>query len=85
MKAEVVKNISYVKLSKHRIKVLLALENKLMFPSNIAKEVDMPLSDVSRALKGLKDKELVICLNEEDFQGRLYQITENGKNLINYL
>ena len=56
-----------------------------MFPSNIAKKANMALSDVSRALKGLKDAKLVICLNEEDSQGRLYQITEKGRILLEYL
>jgi predicted transcriptional regulator len=85
MKSEIVKNISYVKLSKHRTKVLLTLGDNLMFPSNIAKKANMALSDVSRALKGLKDAKLVICLNEEDSQGRLYQITEKGRILLEYL
>jgi len=85
MKSEIVKNISYVKLSKHRTKVLLTLDYKLKFPSDIAKEINLPLSDVSRALRGLKDRKLVVCLNEEDSQGRLYKITEQGKNIISYL
>ena len=85
-KEEIVKEISFVKMSKHRQKVLLSLKNsELKLPSEIVKETSLVFSDVSRSLKDLKEKGLVLCLNEEDDQGRLYQITKKGNAVLNYV
>ncbi|MGL6298435.1 MAG: MarR family transcriptional regulator [Methanobacteriaceae archaeon] len=73
-----IENISFIKLSKHREKVFLNIGTKLKMPSEIAKSTNLVLSDVSRALRGLKDKKLVECLNEDVNQGRLYKLTEKG-------
>ncbi|WP_245637485.1 phenylalanine--tRNA ligase subunit alpha [Methanobrevibacter filiformis] len=76
-------------MSKHRTKVLYSLEeenrvneSKLKRPSEISHETQMPLSDVSRALRGLKENSLVKCLNEDEKQGRLYELTKLGKKVL---
>ena len=86
MKDELIEDIAYLKRSTHRIAVLSTLStDKLKRPSDISKEKNMSLSDVSRALKGLKDNGFVECLNEKAKQGRLYQITKKGKKSLEYL
>jgi len=85
-KEEIIKEISFVKMSKHRQKVLLSLkDSELKLPSEIVKDANMVFSDVSRSLKGLKERKLVSCLNEEDEQGRLYQLTKKGKAVLKYI
>jgi len=37
---------------------------------------------VSNFLKDLKDNKLIVCLNDNDKRGRLYQITELGKKVV---
>jgi DNA-binding transcriptional ArsR family regulator len=76
-------------MSKHRIKVLGSLneenikkENKVKRPSEISNETELTLSDVSRTLRSLKENGLVICLNEKQKQGRLYEITKLGKKVL---
>jgi len=80
-----VESIAYIKLSKHREKVFLNIEKKLKIPSEISKETGLKIDDVSRALRGLKSKNLVICLNETDKRARLYELTSKGKSVLKYI
>ena len=77
--------IGYVKLSQHRKKVFLCIGNELKLPSEISKTTELGINDVSRALKGLKDKQLVNCLNEEEKRGRVYALTEKGIEILKYI
>jgi len=74
--------ISLIKSSEYRHKVLKAIGDEVVTPSEIARKVDLRLNHVSTVLTDLKDKKLVKCLNEETKKGRLYQLTELGKNAI---
>lgn len=74
--------ISLIKSSEYRYKVLKAINNEILTPSEIAKKVGLRLNHVSMVLTGLKDSNLVKCLNEDAKKGRLYQLTELGKNAI---
>jgi predicted transcriptional regulator len=79
------KEIGYIKLSQHRKKVFLFIKNELKLPSEISKATELGINDVSRALKGLKDKKLVRCLNEEEKRGRVYTLTEKGLEILKYI
>lgn len=57
----------------------------MQFPSQIAKKVDLRINQVSTLLKGLKEKELVECINEEEKMGRFYKLTEKGKAVLKYI
>ena len=74
--------ISLIKSSEYRHKVLKAIGDEVVTPSEIARKVDLRLNHVSTVLTDLKDKKLVKCLNEETKKGRLYELTELGKNAI---
>ena len=74
--------ISLIKSSEYRHKVLKAIGDEVITPSEIARKVDLRLNHVSMVLTDLKAKKLVKCLNEETKKGRLYQLTELGKNAI---
>ena len=54
-------------------------------PSNIAKEIDLRTNHVSNVLKELKEKELVVCLNEDARKGRLYKNTELGIKILEHI
>jgi predicted transcriptional regulator len=85
MNDEIVKEISYVKMSKHRKKTLISLKDSLKLPSDIVKDENMVFSDVSRSLTLLKERNLVECLNDNENQGRLYKITDFGKEVLKYI
>lgn len=82
MNKETIKLLSYVRRSKNRVKVLLAIDNNVLMPSDISKKTNMRPTHVSRALKDLKEHALVDCLNEEEIRGRLFQVTDIGKKII---
>lgn len=54
-------------------------------PSEIANAVNISDKNISRYLKDLKNKNLIVCLNENAKMGRLYKLTDEGKELLNCL
>ncbi len=75
---------SYVIRSKNRKKVLLALTNPKT-PTQIAEELGINLSHVSRALKELEIKRIVECLTPEEKIGRIYSRTSIGEEIAEKL
>jgi len=82
MEKSMVQAISLIKSSDYRLRILKAIGNEILMPSEIAKKIEIRLNHVSMFLKELKDNGLVECLNEETKKGRLYQLTKLGKNAI---
>jgi len=82
MDQEKIKLLSYIKSSSNRYKILDKLNNKIYTPSQIADKTSLKLNNISYYLNQLKTKGLIICLNENDKKGRLYQITILGKEIL---
>ena len=77
-----IKGISIIKNSGYRKKILLSLANvNYLTPSEISEKTKLRLNHVSNFLKDLRDNRLIICLNNDEKRGRLYQITELGKKV----
>ena len=77
-----IKGISIIKNSEYRKKILLSLTDiDYLTPSEISEKTKLRLNHVSNFLKDLKDNKLIICLNDNEKRGRLYQITELGKKV----
>ena len=85
MNKEKIDLIGYIKASSYRQKVLKSTYNNLKTPSEIESETGIRINHVSNILIQLKEKELVICLNEEAKKGRLYQTTNLGDEISKYL
>lgn len=66
--------------SSYRKKVFVLLDNPTR-PSEIAKNLDIRLTHITRELRELKTRKLVECLNPQERVGRLYQLTLRGKKL----
>jgi predicted transcriptional regulator len=77
--------VSLLKSSEYRLKITQAIGNGTLTPSELANKINIRLNHVSLFLRELKNKKLVKCLNEESRKGRLYELTELGKNAINKL
>ncbi|WP_295620706.1 winged helix-turn-helix domain-containing protein [uncultured Methanobrevibacter sp.] len=77
--------IEFVKLSKNREKVLKALENETLKPTDISKKTDIHRNNVSRILSQLREKDLVRLLNPENKRGRLYELTDYGQEILNLM
>ena len=85
MQKGMVTAVSLLKSSEYRLKIIQAIGSDTLTPSEIANKINIRLNHVSLFLRELKDKKLVKCLNEESRKGRLYELTELGKNAINKL
>ena len=79
---EMLKEMSYVEISKYRTKVMKALEDDVKIPSQIAKDSEIRQNHISKVLSELKAHELVECINPEVRKGRLYRLTDNGNELV---
>lgn len=69
---------AYVKRSKNRQKVVKIIEKSRMTPSKIIETMNVRFSLVSRVLRELKDKDIVMCLNENEKTGKLYKLIRLG-------
>ena len=85
MEQKLIKGITIIKTSEYRRKILNSLYDvDYLTPSEIAEKTNIRLNHVSNFLKDLKDNDLIICLNDAEKRGRLYQITKLGKEVINH-
>ena len=82
---EMLKEISYVKISQYRTKVMKALEDDIKIPSKIAKDSDIRQNHISKVLAELRAHDLVECINPEVRKGRLYRLTEHGEDVVKNL
>ena len=85
MQKGMVTAVSLLKSSGYRLKIIESIGNDTLTPSEIAGKTKIRLNHVSTFLKELKDNNMVKCLNEDTRKGRLYELTETGKNAINKL
>ena len=43
------------------------------------------IKHVSNVLTDLKEHNLIVCINEDAHKGRLYRLTEEGKNVVDMI
>lgn len=85
MEKGMVNAISLLKSSNYRHRITESIGNNTLTPSEIARKTKLRLNHVSMFLKELKENNLVKCLNEDSRKGRLYELTELGKDAITKL
>ena len=82
---EMLKEMSYVKISQYRTKVMKSLDGEVKIPTVIAKDSEIRPNHISKVLAELKAHELVECINPEMRKGRLYRLTDKGDELVKNL
>lgn len=85
MDVDLIKAISLVKSSKHRLKILELINEDVLTPSEISKKSSLRLNHVSMYLNALKEHEIVECLNEDSKKGRLYTASKLGKQVADMI
>ena len=78
------KKYGYVISSKYRKKVILCLVEEPKTPKQIATDTNLHLSHVSHTLKELSSLNIVTCLTPELRRGRVYKLTDDGKEIATY-
>ena len=81
MNDETLKLKGYIEASTYRTKVIKALNKAPQMPTKIAKETGIRPNHISTTLNQLKNKQLIKCINEEAKKGRIYKLTETGKEI----
>lgn len=76
--------LAWVKRSKQRQKILKLLSSPKT-PTDVADELEIQVSGASRSMRNMEDKELVKVLNPEDKLGRLYVVTDDGRDVLKEL
>lgn len=79
---EMLKEMSYVKISQYRTKVMKSLDGEVLIPTQIARNSEIRPNHISKVLSELKAHELVECINPEARKGRLYRLTTKGDEVI---
>ena len=74
-------DVSFIISSEYRKKVLGSLENPKM-PSKLSKELDINKTHISKTLKELESKGMVKCLTPNSNKGKLYVISDYGKDIL---
>ncbi|WP_405285972.1 transcriptional regulator [Methanobrevibacter sp.] len=76
----------YVKISGKRLDVIETLKpGEVKIPKQIATDTGIRVNHISKVLGELKNKELVVCINEEVRKGRLYRLTPLGEEVREYV
>lgn len=74
--------IGFVISSRYRVAVLRRLADGPATPSQLATDSGLAIAHISRALRGLRERDLVELLVPEDRKkGRVYGITERGEEV----
>ena len=76
---DTIHKVSYIKRSKNRLKVVYIIGDSFKMPSEIAEEMNLRINQISAILSDLKKENIVVCINEQEKTGRLYKLTDEGK------
>ena len=74
--------VGFIKVSQTRYITLKTLKTDFLMPSEIAKQTGLRTTQISNALRDLKERDLVVCLNETTRKGRIYQNTPLGLEIL---
>ena len=77
--------LEFIQRSSYRQRVLKALDEDVLMPTEIAERSNIKTNHVSKVLSELKSKELIEIINPEARKGRLYRLKNDGKMVLDYL
>lgn len=75
------RDYGYVVASNYRLKLVRALFPHPKTPKQICNETRIGMTHISRTIKELSVRGLISCINPQEVKGRVYSLTEKGKEL----
>ncbi len=80
-----IEKIAFVQGSEHRKNIVLYLKNDLYTPTQIGEAIGVRTNHVSNLLSQLKKQNIVYCATPNIHKGKLYSLTEEGKQVYEYI
>ncbi len=77
--------IGFIKASNHRLSILKCMLDQEKTPKELQDSTDIHFSQISLILKELQERGLIKCLNEESRKGKMYSLTQDGKECVDYI
>lgn len=74
--------VKYVVKSTYRVRVLKAIGGDVKMPFQIADDSNVLNNHISKTLRQLREHGLVELINPEMARGRLYRLTNEGKQIL---
>jgi ArsR family transcriptional regulator, cadmium/lead-responsive transcriptional repressor len=74
--------IGKLKSSEWRLRVLKILEKEMKQPSELSKEANISSSHISEVIRNLEELKLIECKNPNLRKGKIYSITNLGKEIL---
>ena len=74
--------VKYINRSTYRVKVLKSLKGDVKMPTEIARDCDILPNHISNVLRELRENDIVECINPEVKKGRLYRLSDVGKDVL---
>lgn len=74
--------LGFLKSGKYRVPILKRVRGRKT-PKEISNDLEISISQTSRTLSELLEKELVKCTTPSRKKGRIYKTTEDGENILN--
>lgn len=75
--------VKFINRSSYRVNVLKDLsDGEVKMPRELARNCNILPNHISNVLTLLRELELLECINPEYKKGRLYRITDNGKEIV---
>ena len=75
-------NLSFILSSNVRTEIILAIANGIVIPSKKRKSLNQKFSIISKNLKDMENREIIICKTPFKRKGRIYNITSITEKLI---
>jgi len=75
-------DVGFVKASRYRLQILNLLSDGPKTPRELVDSLKIHFSQVSFILNQLNERKMVKCLNPEAVKGKLYHLTEKGKDIL---
>lgn len=86
-KVQVLDMCAYIEISTYRNLVMSSLYGDEVYktPTQISKESNIKVNHISKVLYDLKKQNLIQCINEERRKGRLYCLTNEGRQVCDHM
>ena len=77
--------IGYIKASKYRKGIMISLNHSNKTPLELSNELEFYITHVSSTLRELREKKLAVCLTPNLRKGKIYCLTNLGKDVVREL